>query len=320
MNARARFGRALIVANPTSQSGAGKAAAERLARFLSLCLPESDFELAFTEAAGHATDIAARARGFETVFALGGDGTVHEVANGLMAHAADRRPALAVVPVGSGNDYARTLGILDWSGTDFSGLFSYEKRPMDVGRARFSDEKGAARTEHFVETLSVGLDAAVALGTQDLRRSTGLSGTPLYMASGLDVFGRGYRSFPARVSVDGTPAQERDLLVFAAQIGRTYGSGFLICPDADPCDGLLDLCYAEGPFPRAFALGIFLAAKSGRHTRFSRVKIGRAATVSLELREAGCPIQADGEQISATGLEIDVLPGALQVWQPASPR
>lgn len=321
------LGRTLIVANPTSQSGAGAAAAERLQRFLSLYLPHDSFELARTEAPRHGVELARGAAGFDTVCALGGDGTVHEVANGLMRIEAAERPALAVVPVGSGNDYARTLGMGDWTGQDFSPLLSYEKQPMDVGCIEYgaSDEAdgcpgGGASTEHFVQTLSIGLDAAIALGTHELRKSTHLSGTALYMASGVEVFGRGYRSFPARVKLDGQAAVERDLLVFAVQIGRTYGSGFPICPEADPQDGLFDICYAEGPYPRLGALGIFLAAKSGRHAGFKRINFARAESLELELAGDGYPVQADGEKIEARRLSVSILPRALQVWQPPATR
>ncbi len=316
MTERARFGRTRIIVNPEAQSGAGAAAGERLARFLSLCLPEGDFEVEFTERPRHAVELAADAKGFDTVFALGGDGTVHEVANGLMRIQPTLRPALAVVPIGSGNDYARTLGIDDWHGTDFSGILSYRLQPMDVGRVRFSDEDGSVRTEHFVQTLSFGLDAAIALETHEVRQRVKLTGNALYMMSAARAFGRDYRTFPCIAAFDDEPARCMEPIVMALQIGPTYGSGFEICPDADPADGLLDVCYAEGPFPRVGAAGIFLMAKSGRHTGFKRIKMRRAARARFDL-EGEHPVQADGEALPCRHLEVDVIAGGLTVYQPA---
>ena len=105
------FGRTLIIANPAAQSGAAREVAERLQRFLDMTARASQFDLVLTERMGHAKELAAQAQGYRTVIALGGDGVIHEVVNGLMTQAQDARPALAVLPVGSGNDFAQTLGI-----------------------------------------------------------------------------------------------------------------------------------------------------------------------------------------------------------------
>ena len=75
---------------------------------------------------GHAKELAAQAQGYRTVIALGGDGVIHEVVNGLMTQEEDTRPALAILPVGSGNDFAQTLGIDDFSGKDFGALLTCE--------------------------------------------------------------------------------------------------------------------------------------------------------------------------------------------------
>ena len=105
------FGLTLIIANPAAQSGAAHEVAERLQRFLDMTARASQFDLMLTERMGHAKELAARTQGYRTVIALGGDGVIHEVVNGLMTQDEAVRPALAVLPVGSGNDFAQTLGI-----------------------------------------------------------------------------------------------------------------------------------------------------------------------------------------------------------------
>lgn len=318
------LGRTLIIANPAAQSGYGEVIAERLQRFLRMYFHDlGTFDLVRTERPRHAVELAAAARGFDTVLALGGDGVIHEVANGLMQQPDSMRPALGLLPVGSGNDYARTLGIDDWRGEHFDRLLLCERVRMDVGRVHgFCGASAGAEdthgefTEYFVETCSFGLDAAIAHGTVDLRKRTGLRGALLYGASGLDQFGLRFRHFPARAKLD-----ERDLgrmrtLLFAMQIGPTYGSGFRVCPKADPHDGLLDICYAHGAIPRAVALPAFLSAKDGRHTGLPFIHMEQARRVELTFERPDTPIQTDGERICATRMTVECLPQALTVLEP----
>ena len=314
---RTRFGRTRIIANPVSQMGGGGRIAGELQRFLSLYFrDDGPFELVQTERAGHAVELAVQAADCDTVIALGGDGAVHEVANGLMRLPHGERPALCLVPAGSGNDYARTLGISDWHGASFEWLTRLEARPMDVGRIDGVGPDGTAFTEHYVQTCSFGLDAAIALGTMGLRQSTPLRGDLLYLVSGLDVFLVRYRRFPVRVQIDeGAPA-DLESIIFALQIGPTYGSGFRICPEADTSDGLLDICYAAGSIPRIVALPLLLQAKSGDHVGSKHVHLQRARRVALEFEQADYPIQADGERILAARMEVSLVPGALRVLQP----
>lgn len=317
------LGRTLIIVNPVAQSGKAAAAADRLRRFLALCSHDaSAFHVKRTELPRHATELAAAASGFDTVLALGGDGVVHEVANGLMRIEPGARPTLGVVPVGSGNDFARSLGltdVADVSGTDFSPLLQGAPKPCDILRVAYGAAGGApgsASVEYALETVSFGLDAAIAIDTHAMRRSTKLTGTPLYMASGLKTFGSGYRTFASTVRIDGETPRSLETIIFAVQNGATYGSGFRICPDADIADGELDICYATGPAPRAVALPVFLSAKYGAHTSSRRVRIERAKRVSIDLAEDSYPIQVDGERIAARNLDIEVVPRALRVLMP----
>lgn len=332
MTSPTRMGRTLIIVNPAAQSGAAAEAGEQLRRFLELYLHDSStFRLVQTERPHHATELAAQATGFDTVLAVGGDGLVHEVANGLMRIGAAARPVLGVVPIGSGNDYARTLGLPEMARErDFAALVSCVPARLDVGRIEYAVPVDAAdrtgwtahgahtmRREYFVQTFSFGMDAAIALGTYTLRQSTGLAGTSLYLLSGLDAIGAHYRDYEVAASFDGAPAERLRTVTFAVQIGPTYGSGFRICPAADPTDGQLDVCYVTGPLPRARALPLFLAAKGGRHLKARSVHLRRARSVSLSFASGDYPIQADGERICAERATVGILPGVLRVLRPA---
>ena len=320
MKQRLATGRTLIIANPQAQSGRSRMVAERLQRFLALIVEDpAQFDLVYTERARHAIELAAGARGYRTVIALGGDGVIHEVANGLMAHDAATRPQLGVLPVGSGNDFAMTLGIPECTGDDFSSLIDARPRTLDVGRIHLDPGTAGGGVEYFVETCSVGLDAAIGIDTYQLRRTTHLKGNALYLASGLRMFGRGYRAFPLTFSLDDEPPRALTPHIFTVQNGPTYGSGFKVCPMADPADGLFDICYADGPRPRRVTLPVFLSARDGKHVNAKVIHFARARRVALELAEAGYPIQADGEQLHASRLEIEMVPGALTVLTPPAP-
>lgn len=319
------FGRALIVVNPTAQSGSAAAVAERLKRFLQLYLHNNEaFDLVNTEYLRHATQIARGAAGYDSVIALGGDGVIHEVVNGLMDIDRSKRPALGIVPVGSGNDFAQTLGITDFSGKGFSDLLRCQRTPFDIGRIDYWMEDVQAsplpHTEYFIETLSVGVDAAIGLGTASIRKRLPLTGAPLYTLSGLEQFGIKYRDYPAIVGFNGAPAERMRPIIMAIQLGPTYGSGYRICPDADPTDGAFDVCYALGPIPRLVALPVFLSAKNGRHVGAKPVHLRTCTSADLEFACSDYPIQADGERIRATRLHVQIEPGALDVWKPIAPQ
>lgn len=313
------LGKTLIIVNPAAQSGAAGAVAERLQRFLSLYLHGANsFNVVRTQRPRHAIELAATARGYRTVLALGGDGIIHEVACGLMRIEPRLRPQLGIVPVGSGNDYARTLGIPESSHDNaLAQLLSCRPKPMDIGRITFEEHRGeASHVEHFMQSFSFGLDAAVAHDTTERRKRTKLTGTMLYTASGLSVFGAHYHESPATVLIDGAAPERLRILLMAIQIGPTYGSGYKICPDANPTDGLFDICYACGPIPRAVAIPLLLAAKGGHHTKFPCVHLTRARQIELTFEADDYAIQADGEVVRARHAIVETLPGALQVLQP----
>lgn len=323
----AALGRTLIIVNPVAQNGAAAGAAERLKRFLTLYCHRDAFDISQTKRPRHATEIASGAGAYDTVLALGGDGVVHEVVNGLMRLSPVERPTLGVIPVGSGNDFARTLGmtdIADVSGTDFSALLKSEAGTVDVLRvtyrpASIAETMGAAGgsiVEYAAETVSFGLDAAIAADTHEMRKSTGLSGAPLYLASGIKSFGRGYRDYPSTIRIDGGKTQRLRPVIFAIQNGPTYGSGFRICPDADATDGMLDVCYAAGPVSRAIALPVFLSAKNGGHVKNRHIHVLRASNVEIDFAEPSYPIQLDGERIHAKSMRVDIEQGALSVLRP----
>lgn len=267
------LGKTLLIANPAAQNGNGAAAAERAAALLGDALGDGALDVASTRGPGEAVRLAAGAGAYDTVLALGGDGVIHEAANGLMRLPAGERPTFGIVPVGSGNDYARTLGMSARSvDAAVAQLLAARARPADVGRCN---------GEFFVETLSFGVDAAIALDTVERRARTGRTGTALYLASGMDQLLHHLDCHRYTASFDGGEPVRGASFTFAVQVGPTYGGGFRICPDARIDDGLLDVCIAHPPFGVARAVFVFLLAKGGLHTGFRQIELRRARTLSV---------------------------------------
>lgn len=299
-------GKTLLIANPAAQNGAGAAAADRAASLLRAALGRDAVVLVKTAGPRHASEIAERAEGCSCVLALGGDGVIHEAATGLMRRPADARPAFGIVPVGSGNDYARTLGMSCKVDEACAQLLAAEARPADLGRVN---------GHWFVETLSFGLDAAIALDTVERRKRTGRTGTVLYAEAGVDQLLHHLDVRRYTASFDGGEPVSGESITFAVQLGPSYGGGFKICPDARLDDGLFDVCIAHPPVSVGRAALIFALAKSGKHTRFKQMEFLRAGALHVEFDEVP-PAQMDGELIEARTFDVAVEPRALNVLMP----
>ena len=292
----------LLIANPAAQRGNGEAAAQRTEQLLREKGIANDLTVVRTEYAGHAIELAAQAGGFDAVIALGGDGIVHEVINGLMRVEAADRPAFGLIPVGSGNDYARTLGMSEGLEEAIMQLAGASESAVDVG---------VCNGEFFAETLSFGLDAAIALDTVVRRERTGQQGTALYLASGIDQLLHHLDTFAFTATLDGERTIEGSMHMFAVQNGQTYGGGFRICPEARIDDGILDICYALAPMNVVEATYKFLRAKDAHHTHFKNIRFERASSIELCF-DRRPPCQIDGEPHIADSYSISVEKQALR--------
>lgn len=302
------LGKVLVVGNPRAHSGKGaEAIAFSRGFFATYESATSHFTFVETTAPGDAARIAADAADFDTVVALGGDGIIHEAVCGLMELDATERPALGVIPVGTGNDYARTLGMARGDvQAALSQLIRAEKRRMDVGRVN---------GVHFMETLSFGLDAAIALDTTDRRsQGTGAKGTGLFVSSAYKIIARSSKGWICRADFDGDKRVLQEIIL-AVQVGPTYGAGFRICPGAKPDDGLLDVCFNTKIPSVPHALGLLTLARFGRHTSSKLLEFKQLRRMELDF-DVEPPCQVDGEKLEGKHFSIEVVPAALDVLVP----
>lgn len=312
------FGKALVIANPASHSGDGARAIEFLERFLeSYTSLTTSFDLIVTQYSGHAQELVSNNDDYDTLLVLGGDGVIHEVVEGIMAHPEEKRPLLGALPYGSGNDFARTLGIAAHNcDLALRQLLMGQESRFDVGRVRsYRPGDLKAQTHYFMQTLSFGIDAQIAHNTTERRKAGAREkGAALFLNSGLKMLPSLTSTWSCEVRIDQEQPFEHENILFAVQNGKTYGGGFLVTPAADPQDGKIDLCYSTGNPCLAQRLRLLALLRFGKHASSRYMVVRQAQKVSLTFHDE-CPAQIDGEELWGLKFEIDVIPGALRVIQ-----
>ncbi|MDZ4674472.1 MAG: diacylglycerol kinase family lipid kinase [Gemmatimonadota bacterium] len=302
-----------VILNPTGGSGRAQKAWTRAESHLgALSRPLTVHR---TTGRGSATAIARElsSEGSEAVVvAVGGDGTVHEVTNGLL-HGGQGRPApaFAVLPVGTGNDFARGFGFSTDPGVLVRWLAAGATRRVDAGHLAWPGGE-----EWFVNIASFGFTGAAARHAD--RRSKRL-GVANYAHSAVAAI-LAHRDYDLTLSVDGGPPVRRRLGTVVLANAPWFGSGMHVAPGARPDDGLLDLLTVEGA-GRIRLLGLLAGVFTGRHLRSRTVTVRPVRTVRLEW-EGDLPLEAEGELVGARSpLTATVHPGALRmVTQAASQR
>ena len=259
---------------------------------------------------GHASELARQARvdGLGMVVAVGGDGTVHEVVNGLLDEGLHQRlpiPVLGVVPGGSGCDYARTLSLPSDLADAAARLGSSNPpRVVDVGEVHCQGIEGRLR-RLFVNVAEVGIGAEVAYRASRLPRACG----PARYVAGFAMTLPRHRSSDSWVETT-TDRYEGSLTNLVVAIGQYFGAGMRIAPRADPGDGDFDVQVQFGSkldyalaMPRVFG---------GTHVPHPRVLEWRTREVKV-VCDPPARLEADGEVLGTTPASFRVLPAALRV-------
>lgn len=257
-----------------------------------------------TRWAGEAKELAQQAAlAGRPVVVVGGDGTLNEVVNGLLA--VEQRVPLGIIAAGSGNDFAwNTLKL------PRDPLLAVERaftgRLLDV-------DAGCVNGHFFANGFSVGLDADICVATNTMRRWPLVRGAALYYLAALRQLFFGYYRCPwLEFTVDDEPRHsEQRYVILAVTNGPAYGAGFYINPTADHCDGLLDVC-AVDYLPIWRTLRLLPGVKQGQHVHAPEVKFYRVRSIHIKCRRP-VMLQADGETMAVTEVDAQILPAALCV-------
>lgn len=296
---------AKLICNPTAGRGrAGRLLGDVQTLLHSLGVTNT---VALTHCAGEATTLAAQAfaDGCTRVIAMGGDGTLNEVVNGLVqAQPPDKqtngRAQLGVIPVGTGNDFVKMLGIpQDWR-TACTRIAQGQTHRVDVGRIN---------GRIFLNNVGIGFDAQVGIEAKKIRW---LSGHAVYLAALARNMLLSYRTPEVSVHLDHIKIKQSITLLTIGN-GRCSGGGFWLTPDAQVDDGFFDICLVRG-LSKAQMLALVPSAMKGTHITAEPVRMSRARQITVSSADP-LPVHADGEILytDAHHLEIGLLPAALDV-------
>jgi diacylglycerol kinase (ATP) len=302
------LGPVLAIANPR----AGRRGGDELVRLLSSLEPLGIVpRVELTRAAGDATRIAREAveSGTRFVIAVGGDGTVHEVLNGLMDPVSGEHrgedTVLGVVSSGSGCDLVRTFGLDRAPEVLARHLASDATQRIDVGRVRSHDPDGLPQVRLFLNVAEVGFGGAVA----DMARRLPARLGPRRYTLGIVAAWGGFRRVPMTLTHDGGVHREALCNVVVAN-GQFFGGGLKVAPRSLPDDGRLDLQAWGGSVTDVVRAARQL--RDGSHLQRADVRSWPTASVEVTA-DAALPVEADGELIGWSPASFDVLPRALRL-------
>lgn len=307
-----------IVFNPQAGAGRLRARWPRIAAELRENFPAA--ELCESRSVGDACVIARRfaGTGFDLVVAAGGDGTVSEVADGLLQMRTEDGvgPALGILPCGTGADFARGLGLPCGDiGAAIRRIAAGKERVLDAGRVCFLADGGRLAARHFVNIASLGLSGNTDRAVNADRRRGRLAAKPLYLWHVVSEFAR-FRFQRVRIVIDdGMPIERRVALVAVAS-GRFFGGGMMVAPDAEPDDGFFDVVILSAAGKLGLIRDIRLLYR-GRHRSHPAVTILRGRKITVEpLGESAADaalIDIDGESPGRIPATFEMLPRALKV-------
>jgi diacylglycerol kinase (ATP) len=239
---------------------------------------------------------------------VGGDGSVNEVVNGV---AEADGVEVAVIPRGTGWDFVRTYGIARDLDSAIEIALNGDVREIDLGLVSFRSWAGADARAYFANVASAGISGAIAQRAND--SSKALGGKVSYYWATLAVFAR-WQTGEVRLSVDDEIRGGKMIDVVVAN-GRYLGGGMMMCPEAEPDDGQLDVLVI-GDVTKRDLLFVLPKTYRGRHLPHPRLELLRGRVITVDADEP-LPIELDGEQPGTTPARFEVVPRALRLRVPA---
>lgn len=299
-----------VIVNPIAGRGAGEKALPEIETYLNSF--GIDYDLLITEEPGHGINLAEEAggNGYQTVVAVGGDGTANEVINGLMKASNNGKiiSKLAVLPVGRGNDFSYGMGVPQDLESACKILADGRSRKIDIGFVKGGDYPEG---RYFGNGVGIGFDAVV--GFEAAKLPSFITGMPAYLVAALKTIFLYFDAPLLRVEIDGEVIEQPCLLV-SLMNGKRMGGAFMFAPESAPDDGLLNLCIAE-QVSRMGVLSLFPKVMSGTQQDHPAIKMPTGENIKITAITGSLPVHADGETICKKGknLEITILKQKLEI-------
>lgn len=290
-----------LIVNPI----AGRGAAKKMLPVIESLLEsyQLSYDVVFTEYPGHGIKLAAEAggNGYKTVVAVGGDGTVNEVINGLMqaANAGHLTSDLAVLPVGRGNDFSFGMGVPQDLQEACRILIENKTKPIDIGFVRGGDYP---QGRYFGNGVGIGFDTIV--GFEAAKLPSFISGIPAYLIAAVKTIFLYFRAPNLRLDIDGEVIEQPCLLV-SFMNGKRMGGSFMFAPESKCDDGLLSLCITR-QVTRGQVLGLFPKIMSGTQESHPAINMPTGKLIQVTALTGSLPVHADGETICEAGSELEV--------------
>ena len=289
-----------VILNPHAAKGKAKKQRQMIETFLSL--EGHKVILVETERGEGAEKLAyaAACEGRKVIIAAGGDGTVNEVANGILKAVAKRgmvSPSLGVIPIGRGNDFAWGMGILKDLKTACNIILSGKTRLIDAG-VTYGGLYPEGR--YFVNGQGVGFEPLVNFLASDFKY---VSGTPSYVFALIRILLHYPAPYTVELTLDNEVIQLKTQQLSICN-GRRMGSAFLMGPDALFDDGFFDVVYANAPVPPSRLVPLALSFFKGGQVKKKEFSVKRAKQIKMVSRDNPMPIHVDGEEISQGCMEF----------------
>ncbi len=269
-----------------------------------------DVEIFETQSENHAIELAAKAteNEFDVILSAGGDGTLHQVINGILSsNNKNKLPTVGIIPLGTGNDFARTCGIKSDVHQLIQLLENDQAEPIDIGLVNCVDENSKPVVRYFINACSLGMGPEVVKRLKKSDRSLGPSLT--YLKAITATF---FSHQPQEVSAKSDSWEWKGKArVLAIANGKSFGNALYIAPDADPQDGEFNT-FVAGDLPLWKFLRYLQTIKSGKKLIDSKITYRKLSALELTAPER-CAIEAEGEAIGFLPARINLLPSLINV-------
>lgn len=288
-----------IIVNPISGRGTGGKSVPIIKEILDGY--GLDYDLVLTERPWHAADLAQEAAqdSFDCVVSASGDGTANEVLNGLMRVPKEKRPAMGILCVGRGNDFAFGAGIPAKLEDGCRILAEGYHQTMDVGKVTggmYPDGR------YFGNGVGIGFDAVVGFVAQKMTR---LHGFVSYLVAALKTIFLYYQAPQVRIEYSGQTRDLRSLMV-SIMNGTRMGGGFMMAPNGHNNDGVFDLCVAS-QISKVLILALIPRFMNGSQASHPAISTGQTDRILVTALEGVLPAHADGETLCTDGKQLELL-------------
>ncbi len=295
-----------IIVNPESDKGRTGKKWKNIKESLHAFLTEFKYE--FTEKPLHATEIsrAAIKDGTELIVGVGGDGTMHEIANGFFENQKIINPetVLGVLPSGTGSDLSKSLNIPPGIKNALEIIKNAPNNLIDTGRVRFKSHSGENKERFFLNIADFGIGAEVVRRVNLARMKRKTSS---YLQCLISTFIT-YKNKKLKLKIDGKELPSDEYMVGAIANGKIFGKGMKIAPDACLNDGLFDIVLIKGITMFEFCLNAW-RLYSGSHLKHAKISLIRGKKVEVEPIEGeDALIEVDGEQLCSAPAIFEIVP------------